>query len=250
MKTVIKILFACALLAPAAARAGQEQEIDESSLMIEEVYSAPASRPLPWVGSDEEPGTIDVVKKIVNYAMKVIDFIEKNRPVVNIETDYANAVPEQMTHWSQMTGWQGPDSKVYKFSAKNLVGMEVVTAYYKVHYVWGGSFRGRGKYLTGVTIEPVTVTTAWACDLDATAEVKDGDIANMGTETDPVASMVLRLKWKVKTFTQNIEEEAAYHVLGDGTLQGAGKLFDRGVEAKVARLSEALSEKVRKSGFN
>lgn len=249
MKTAIKILLACALLAPGLARAGQDQVIDEASLMIEEVYSAPAPRPLPAAAA-EEPGTIDAVKKIVNYAMKIIDFIEKNHPVVNINTDYANAVPEQMTHWSQMTGWQGPDSKVYKFSARNLVGMEVVSAYYKVHYVWGGSFRGRGKYLTGVTIEPVTVTTAWACNLDAVAEVKDGDIANIGTETDPVASMVLRLKWKVKTFTQNIEEEAAYHVLGDGTLQSAGKLFDRGVEAKVARLSESLSKEVRKSSFN
>lgn len=249
MKNIAKLFFACLLLAPAFAAAQQDQVIDEASIMIEEVYSAPAQKPLPWGGSDEEPTAIDSVKKIVNYAFKVIDFIEKNHPVVNIETDYANAVPEQLTHWTQMTGWQGPDSKTYKFSAKNAVGMEVVTAYYKVHYVWGGSFRGRGKYLTGVTIEPVSITTAWACKLDASAEVKDEDIANIGTETDPVASMVLRLKWKVKTFTKEIEEEAAYRILGNGTLHASGKLFERGLEAKAAARMAKTAEMVKGSSF-
>lgn len=226
MKATIKLLLAAALLSPAlCASAQQAGTIDESSVMIIPADPGAAALARPAAGGDNP---LDPVKKIVNLAMKIYKIIVKNRPVVHIETDYANAVPEAATHWTQLTGWQGPDSKLYTFTAKNIAGIQVVNASYKVHYVWGASFQGKGRYLTGVTVEPVSVVTGWGCKLDVTADVPDETIVNAGTEEAPVAQMDLKLKWHLKSFAQDLEQEAVYRVRGDGSLQELGALFERG----------------------
>ncbi|MDO8803756.1 MAG: hypothetical protein Q7R35_04945 [Elusimicrobiota bacterium] len=253
MKSSLKLFLASALLLPALSAsalqpAAADLSIDESSLMIEEI-AAPGQAAYPARPADIQSRPIITIKRIINLAFKVIAIIEKNRPVVNITTDYANAVPEGITNWTQLTGWQGPSSRTYLFTAKNPAGMQVVKASYKVHYLWGGNYKGKGKFLTGVTIEPVSVETAWGCKLDLTAEVPDSSVGNAGTDEDPVSSMELHLKWKLKTFTQNIEEKAVYRVQGDGLLSAPGPLFSRGAEARAAARLDAATEKIRNSRF-
>lgn len=244
MKSPIKLLLAAALLLPALnLRAQEAPVIDEASVMILPADPGAAALARPSASGD---GPLDQIKDIVNYAMKIYKIIMKNRPVVNIETDYSNAVPEAVTHWSQLTGWQGPESKVYTFKANNIGGLPAVTATYKVHYVWGANFRGKGKYLTGVTIEPLSIVTAWGCKLDVDADVPDETIVNAGTDEAPVAQMDVKLKWRLKTFTQTIEQEAVYRVRGDGALQEVGRLFERGREALKL---EAARQTIAGSGF-
>ena len=245
MKATIKLLLAAALLSPALCASVQQAElIDADSVMIIPADPGAATLVRPS-GNGDNP--LDQFKKIVNLAMKIYNIIVKNRPVVNIATDYANAVPEAATHWTQLTGWQGPDSKLYTFTAKNVAGIQVVNAVYKVHYVWGASFQGRGKYLTGVTIEPVSITTGWGCKLDVTADVPDETIVNAGTGEAPVAQMDLKLKWRLKSFAQDLAQEAVYRVRGDGALQEMGTLFARGREALKL---EAAEKKIAGSSFD
>lgn len=244
MRSSIKLLLAAALLSPAlCASAQQAGLIDEASVMITPADPGAAALARPSASGDNP---LDPLKKIVNYAMKIYKIIVKNRPVVHIDTDYANAVPEAVTHWSQLTGWQGPDSKLYTFTAKNIAGIQVVNAVYKVHYAWGANFRGKGKYLTGVTIEPLSIVTGWGCKLDVTADVPDETIVNAGTDEAPVAQMDLKLKWHLKSFAQDLEQEAVYRVRGDGALQEVGALFERGREALKL---EAARETIAGSGF-
>ena len=244
MKTSIKLLLAAALLLPAISSMAQEASvIDEASVMIIPADPGASALVRPSAAADNP---LDPLKKIVNYAMKIYKIIMKNRPVVNIETDYSNAVPEAVTHWTQLTGWQGPESKLYTFKADNIGGLPAVNAVYKVHYAWGANFQGKGKYLTGVTIEPVTITTAWGCKLDVDADVADETIVNAGTEEAPVAQMDVKLKWHLKTFTQNITRESVYRVRGDGALQEMGALFERGREALKL---EAARRNIAGSGF-
>lgn len=236
MKASIKLLLAAALLLPAMNLLAQEAPvIDEASVMIIPADPGAAALVRPSASAD---GPLDQLKQIVNIAMKIYKIIMKNRPVVNIETDYSNAVPEAATHWTQLTGWQGPESKVYTFKANNVGGLPAVTATYKVHYVWGASFRGKGQYLTGVTIEPLSIVTAWGCKLDVDADVPDETIVNAGTAEAPVAQMDVKLKWRLKTFTQTIEQESVYRVRGDGALQEMGTLFARGREALKLEAAE------------
>ena len=90
-----------------------------------------------------------------------------------------------------------PKSRSYKVVYKNLYGFEVVSFVYTVHFQYGGSYEGAGKYLTGVIVSATDLYVSWGYEFSAQTEVLS--IANLGTLEDPVASLSLRLNWVVKT---------------------------------------------------
>src|SRR5437868_4854693 len=53
-----------------------------------------------------------IVDKIINLGKKVWAIVETGRPVVSVQTVTANALPQGLTCWSDLTGWQIPQSKV------------------------------------------------------------------------------------------------------------------------------------------
>ena len=195
-------------------------------------------------------GTIDAIDKVVNLMDKVFTLIEKNQPVVNINVNYANAVPFGTSHWTQLQGWSRPATKKYAFIIKNLYGMEVVSLTYQVHWTHSGNFKGKGKFLTGVTVEPLSVNTAWGYNVDLTAEVPDTTIANVGTTEDPIASMQVQLNWKIHTIVKDSQEKAIYYVQGDGLMQPIGVPFTRAMEMKNQKDMEQLKANLSKVSFN
>ena len=184
-------------------------------------------------------GTVDAIDKIVNLMEKIWNIIEKNQPVVNITTNYANAVPFGTSHWSQLQGWSKPATKKYSFSMKNGFGSEVVKVTYQIHRTHSGNFQGKGKFLTGVTIEPLNVVTAWGYKVTLVSEVPDSTVANVGTHEDPVASMQVQLKWVVHTAVKDITSKTIYYVQGDGLLQEIGTPFKNAQELRNANMIEA-----------
>ncbi len=195
-------------------------------------------------------GTIGMIDNIVNLAEKIWNIIEKNQPVVNITTNYANAVPFGTSHWTQLQGWSRPATKKYGFSMKNAYGMEVVKVAYQVHYTHSGNFQGKGKFLTGVTIEPLSVTTAWGYKVSLVSEVPDSTIANVGTQDNPVASMQLQLRWTVHTAVKDIQQKAIYYVQGDGVLQEIGVPFKNAAQIAEQKKADAVTEKLSDVKFN
>lgn len=213
--------------------------------------TASPSNPLDGVNN-----TLDALDRVVNLVDKVFDLIAKNQPVVNIAVNYANAVPFGTSHWTQLQGWSQPATKKYAFVMKNLYGSEVVKVVYQVHWTHSGNFQGVGKFLTGVTVEPLSVTTAWGYNVDLTAEVPDSTIANVGTTAKPVASMQLQLKWKVHTIIKDIQEKVIYYVQGDGYMKQIASPFSQGVSVgpKQAQMDQrsvdAFTEKFGNVRFN
>jgi len=194
--------------------------------------------------------TVGMIDNIVNLMDKIWGIIEKNQPVVNITTNYANAVPFGTSHWTQLQGWSRPATKKYGFSMKNAYGSEVVKVTYQVHYTYNGNFQGKGKFLTGVTIEPLNVVTAWGYKVSLVSEVPDSTIANVGTHDEPVASMQLQLKWTAHTAVKDITSKAIYYVQGDGVLQEIGTPFKNAQEKKVNDKVDAATVNVTTSSFN
>ncbi|OGS11675.1 MAG: hypothetical protein A2234_01725 [Elusimicrobia bacterium RIFOXYA2_FULL_58_8] len=197
-------------------------------------------------------GTIDTLDKIVNLVDKIFTFIAKNQPVVNLNVNYANAVPFGTSHWAQLQGWSKPATKKYAFVMKNLYGSEVVRVVYQVHWTHSGNFQGVGKFLTGVTVEPLSVVTAWGYNVDLTAEVPDSTVANVGTSANPVASMQVQLKWKVHTIVKDVQQKAIYYVQGDGFMQQIATPFNEGISVSPQKmeLSEELTEQLTNVRFN
>ena len=111
--------------------------------------------------------------------------------------------------------------------ANNSYGMSVVKVVYQVHLTYGGNYQGRGKFLTGVTVEPISVETAWGYKVSLTAEVPDSTIANVGTHDDPIASMQVQLKWTIHTVLKDTQAKAIYYVDGTGNVEEIASPFKK-----------------------
>ena len=246
---------ATALFATRASAANLDENsltLDENSAVIEEVTGKNLVSLSPQAGAESRDiGTALVIAdQVVNLVDKILDLIAKNQPVVTQNIGYANAVPYGISHWTQMQGWSKPSTKQYSFTVKNKTGGNAVSVLYQVHWTHSGNYQGIGKYLTGVTIEPLKVTTAYGYTVDLTAEVPDSTVANVGTSADPIASMQVQLKWKVHSIFSDVQEKAIYYVRGDGAMEAIGTPFNRALEQKNQEKMEAVAARLSNIQFN
>ncbi|HEY8272614.1 MAG TPA: hypothetical protein VIG33_17100 [Pseudobdellovibrionaceae bacterium] len=158
-----------------------------------------------------------IIDKIVNIGKKVWAIVETGRPTVHIKTYTANALPQGLKCWSDLTGWQIPQSKVYRVQYENLYGMDVVDFAYRVTFTAGGALKGQGKYITNATIMPADLNVSWGYTFNANAEVPS--VFNMGTSEQPVAGMQMVMKWSVDTVMNHAEQAESYYVGGDNTMK-------------------------------
>lgn len=176
--------------------------------------------PLPGTPKRDEPKTpVDeadlILDKIINMGKKVWAIVEAGKPVVNMTTNVASAVPQGLSRWDQLGGWEIPKARVYRAVYKNGYGASVVEFKYRVIYTYGGNVGGKGRYLTQVTVVPDTLNVAWGYTFNA--EVTVPSVVNMGNSTDPMAGMELMVHWKVDTVMKHSESSTSYFVKGDGS---------------------------------
>jgi len=187
----------------------------------------PASIKITRVGIKEEKDfaylgprkigeTLVIIDQIINIFTKVWDIVQQNAPVVNINTTYAAAMPQGITAWNQLAEWRKPKAYLYSFYAENLYGTKTVDIKYKVIYTSGGKYRGKGQYLTGVTIIPAGVNVAWGYRFSLAAAVPDSTITNVGTSKDPLAALQVKLDWKISTVLKESNGTSVYYIQGDG----------------------------------
>ncbi len=161
-------------------------------------------------------GILVSIDTIVNIASKIWQIVQANVPVVNIETKYATAYPQGVTSASQLAQWSRPKSYVYGFYAENLYGSVMIDCKYKVSFAYNGAYKGKGKYLTAVAVIPTVTQVGWGYKFYMSASVPDSTIANVGTDTDPVAAMQMKLMWKMATVIKEVDGASVYYVQGDG----------------------------------
>ncbi|WP_373999149.1 hypothetical protein [Bdellovibrio bacteriovorus] len=157
-----------------------------------------------------------IVDQIINIGKKIFNVINAGRPVVNINLDTANALPKGLTCWSDLSGWNIPQSKVYNVQYENGFGMTVVDFTYRVTYTAGGSADGIGKYITNATFQPANVSVGWGFQLDATAVIPS--VFNTGSKRDPVAGMQMNMEWKVTSPMAHEQSTETYFVSGENKL--------------------------------
>lgn len=160
---------------------------------------------------DEVDVTLDKIIGIGNKAWKIID---ANKPVVRTTVETASALPEGITRWQDLEGWQVPHSRYYSVVIVNAWGMEVVRFGYRVLYSAGGSFRGQGRYLSNVTIVPAKVDVLWSFKFDANVLIQN--VLNVGTVSDPIAGIQMGVRFTVDSPLAHIQSEKNFFVRGDG----------------------------------
>ncbi len=185
-----------------------------------EVYNGP-SLPVPVLPPGLSPapsGDADssqvILDQIINGGKKLWAIVAAGRPVMNVQTDSANALPQGVHSWSELQGWQTPKSKIYQVQYVNLYQMTVVDFSFRVLFAYGGNLGGKGNYLSYVTVIPDFVSVAWGYRFDAQSSVVN--VMNAGTVVDPLAAMELQVEWGVETPLRKTKNTANYLVRGDG----------------------------------
>jgi hypothetical protein len=212
--------------------------IDELSVKVAE--EGPVAKPeeiAPPAETGQDP--LVVIDHIMNIGARMWQFMLDNQAVVTSTTQYATALPQGVTHWSSMAGWNAPKGTVYRLTAKNAYGMTVVDLRYMVLRTTGGSYEGKGKYLTAVSAQTMPMTGVWGYRVSLEAAAPDSGIVNAGTKTDPLAAMTFVVGWKIQTAIKKAEGNAVYYMRGDGVYQQLGGPFQlKRAESSVAKARE------------
>jgi hypothetical protein len=150
---------------------------------------------------------------IVNLGKSIWTVIEKNAPVAKTDYDFANALPAGVKSASALAGFSDIQHKSIRLYGENGFGMKVYDVTYTLVSQYGGSYRGRGKYLSTVAVIPSRVSVLVGYKLDL--KVVNAAVVNVGTEKDPVGSVALNVGLKIDSPLKTILKTVIYQFRGD-----------------------------------
>lgn len=195
----------------------------------------------PHTSEDIQTVLFDV-ERIVNIASKMWEIIKDNKPVSNVDTRYAVALPHGITSPSQLSGWSKPKVYIYRFYAENLYGIKTVDVEYRVIFTYGASYNGKGKYLAGISVVPTKVDVAWGYVFNMRSYVPDSTVVNVGTYSDPIAAVQLKLTWNISTFVKDSKSTSVYYIQGDGYFKEIASPFKSNKYSTIDRLISNKAE--------
>lgn len=182
--------------------------------------AAPAVDPIERTGK-----IISMTKDMVALGEVIYTLVQKGKPTST--TDYApiSVVPKDPTTKDyidpfELENFSMPVQKVFSAKIKSLTGKDIVSFTYKVIYSYGGSYNGAGKYLTGVQIVPAAINVKFGWDFKMT--MKLGGIMNHGTKADPVAGVLVAVKYSMSSWGRTEERNDTVHITGLGQLKSYG----------------------------
>ncbi len=218
--------------------------IDRNSVTLK-LLSFTEEPDMSYVKLQEQPpkdlgGILVSIDQIVNIASKIWDIVQQNQPVVNIDTKYATAYPMGVTSASQLSQWSRPKTFTYGFYAKNLYGSVMIDCKYKFSFSYNGAYKGKGKYLTGVAVIPTVAQVGWGYQFYMTAAVPDSTITNVGTDTDPIAGMQMKLNWKMHTVLKEMDGTSIYYIQGDGYFEEIANPWKQAVKMEDVKSAAPL----------
>jgi len=179
---------------------------------------------------------VEAIDKIVNIGSKVWDMVIANKPVVKVENKYATALPMGVKNAGELSGWSKPRSYLISFYFENLYGIDVIRVSYKVTYVYGGSYGGKGKYLAGVWAIPVNIEVMWGFSFNMQAYVPDATVVNVGTSSNPIAALQLKVSWSASSLLKEIDGTGVYYIQGDGYFEEIASPF-RGTRTDLKNIN-------------
>lgn len=174
-----------------------------------------------------ETGQVDQFEKVGKVIATARDLVALGEDIYNLvikgkptnTTSYApiSIIPKDngvMVDILDVEGFSIPQTRTYEIKYENLFGMDTVVFRYTVMFSHGGSFNGKGAYITGAQIIPVNASTMFGYDFRAT--MKLGGIQNTATKENPVAGATLLLEYEVKTVLKADLSVDSFYLTGKG----------------------------------
>jgi len=191
-----------------------DEEIYLAHVDMENAFRAPRAND---IGSDLDDASV-ILDKVVLVGQKVINIIKAGAPVIDVKRDAVHVVPQGVSAWQNLGGWQVPLVKSYALNMKNGFGATVVNVRMKVSGATGGSYDGKGKYISNVYVVPTAISVMWGFNLNVWLE--NHTPVNTGSLARPVAGLGVDLMYKVSgaipvTAIQGAQD---YFITGDGKL--------------------------------
>jgi hypothetical protein len=211
--------------------------VDETTIHITKVGPGVVPEDVPSPGGGII-SVIPVLDDIINLGQKLWKIVDDNKPVVDVKTQYATALPKGASGWQDIGGWHVPEGTVYNLTAKNLYGIKVIDVQYEVLRTYGGSYNGTGKYLTAVTVAAPKVDVLWGYHFSMDTSIPDTSIVNVGTSQNPVAGMMVTLNWHIATPIKDSQGQGLYFLQGDGAYKDVGGPSSESLEKTKAKFAE------------
>lgn len=155
--------------------------------------------------------------ELVAVGKEVWKFVEDNKPVVNINTDYTGAVPKNVSNWRQLSGWKNTEKGPYKISWINGFNTETVSINFKWSDSYGGSFNNKGKYVTQAGPVIGSIHVAWGYTVNV--DVKAFNPINIGSEENPIGQIDVELTSRISTILRDSINNCRVRFLGDGRIR-------------------------------
>lgn len=166
-----------------------------------------------------------VYDKVVNLGKKIWTLYDAGKPVVNLTTDVATALPVQTRCWTDLEGWQSPVAKTMEVKFYNQFGFQILKFQYRIVLLFGGSKDGKGKYIGYAAVQPSNLSVAMLHNFSAKASATS--IYNMGTKADPVAGMTLDLEFTIKKSSGFRQIYHSYELNGNGVIRQIREVKDQ-----------------------
>lgn len=165
---------------------------------------------------------IAVADQIIAFGERVYAIVKKGKPVVNTSYAPISVLPrakkgEETIEAMDLEGWRYPKSVKYRITYKNGFGMNVVVFTYSVNFSYGGSYNGKGKYITNAQIVPEDLTVQWGFEFNASSKLVG--IVNNGTKSAPVAGATVIISYSVDSVISSSKSNVSYHFVGDGQIR-------------------------------
>lgn len=179
-------------------------------------YSTGSGDPIETAGR-----VISTARDIVALGEAIYELVSKGKP--HNVTEYApiSVVPKDPTTGEpvdmfDLEGFSMPVEKNYVATIKDGAGREAVKFSYRVMYSYGGSYNGTGKYLANVIIIPGNIVTKYGWDFSAS--MKLSGMMNHGTRANPIAGIMVTIKYKMDSWSKAYERNDTIHISGTGQL--------------------------------
>lgn len=163
---------------------------------------------------------IAVGRDLVALGQDIYNLVQKGKPTV--KTNYApiSIMPKAADTTDllmETENWKMPRKVSYEISFYNMYKMEVVKFRYSVFFSYGGSFQGKGAYITAAQIIPEFVSTLFGFDFTAT--LKLAGFQNIGTRANPVAGATLLMEYTASSLIKAITKVDTFFITGQGKIK-------------------------------
>ena len=162
---------------------------------------------------------MEIIKAIITIGERAWDLVVQGKPVIRSSHQPISVLPQVEGRDlvpMDLENWSLPKAKTFSFVAKTRSGKEYVNFKYSVHFTYGGSYKGQGKFLAGVDITPINIKLGWGKKLDSHTRLLE--VVNHGTKENPLVSALMSITYTIKSMTKTTRMTENYQVVADGRI--------------------------------